>query len=312
VLDQEEALGYLVADALGVELLASEARDVGKRVGNHLRRAKDARKKASETARCRRKPLLKKTDPFVCTDAQEAIAAIDRDEAATLSAIDEKVHDLKLPAPDTFIDSTRGERKALSTDPDPEMTRVKAELAGARAELAEHDKLLAMLLPQVKRAQQTALRLHGLRKPPKLRADLWMEWSTECNRASSHAKELGAEYKQACSDQHDMADIVSLLALAQTELEMVRMEQQMEADALQLELQQQQERVRHSEELKAIDAAYSGASATDAQSDWTDPEDCAECCQAEYEWAEAVREAKAARTATRLRLYARMGPWLAV
>ena len=48
-IDMEEALGYVIGDALGVELLLDEARAIGKRANNYLKEGRqDGRREAQE------------------------------------------------------------------------------------------------------------------------------------------------------------------------------------------------------------------------------------------------------------------------
>ena len=58
-IDMEEALGYLICDTLRVEVLAAEARAIGKRANHHLKSAKTDDEKLKKNASARRSKVNK-------------------------------------------------------------------------------------------------------------------------------------------------------------------------------------------------------------------------------------------------------------
>ena len=54
MLDREEALGYLLADVRGQQLLPEEARAIGKRASKHVKAAKEAAAKAAKAVASKR------------------------------------------------------------------------------------------------------------------------------------------------------------------------------------------------------------------------------------------------------------------
>ena len=88
MLDQDEALGYLVADALNLEILPDEARTIGKRAVLLHKKAKETDDKLKNNASARRAKARKAADKddSLAELLDERLAAIDAECAAQRTA----------------------------------------------------------------------------------------------------------------------------------------------------------------------------------------------------------------------------------
>jgi hypothetical protein len=100
MLDQEEALGFLLCDALGCELLQSEARSIGKKAVVLQKKAKEADEKLKNNASARRTKARKAAEKneLLAEQLDERIAEIDGECSAQRSAHWATIVELPLPA----------------------------------------------------------------------------------------------------------------------------------------------------------------------------------------------------------------------
>ena len=99
-IDMEEALGYLICDTLRVEVLAAEARAIGKRANHHLKSAKTDDEKLKKNASARRSKVNKaaeKAGPERAKEFEDKIEAIDTSLAQQRAAHWAKTVDLEIP-----------------------------------------------------------------------------------------------------------------------------------------------------------------------------------------------------------------------
>ena len=145
LLDQEEALGYLISDALALEILPEEARASGKRAVLLLKKAKEADHKLKNNASARRTKARKAADKDDSLAAllDERLAAIDAEcavqRATHWSTVVERAQ-LQLPstplAPVRHRDPDRAPPCAPPATP---LETAEQELAAAQAAQAAAD-----------------------------------------------------------------------------------------------------------------------------------------------------------------------------
>ena len=171
MLDQEEALGFLICDALGCELLAEEARTIGKQAAAAINdkrsgaKVKDAALKSGAAAKRAnaRKAAVKHPDRR--EDLAEKLADIDAKRESARAALWGEEVKLPLPPPDSKVVVTQPVAAAEPMDPaaaaaaaaDAELgAAVAADAAAAEAKAAAEEKLAAA--ERAARASSVALR----------------------------------------------------------------------------------------------------------------------------------------------------------
>ena len=143
-LAQEEALGHLVGSLVVGEMLATEARPVGKRLDFHAGKEAKAQAQDKESARQKKKGLKKKG--LTPEELAEACEAVDQDAAAARMLRLATVIDLNLPPANSQIVERRTpkpdpialRRRALNTMLGSQLA-YDAILAAERVESAEQD-----------------------------------------------------------------------------------------------------------------------------------------------------------------------------
>lgn len=126
-LSQEEALGHLVGSLVVGEMLATEARPVGKRLDFYAGKEAKAQEKEKESARQKKKSLKKKKGlaPDELTKACEAVDEVVAEECTLRLA---KVINLDLPATNSRI----VERRAPKPDPTAARRRALEVMLGSQ------------------------------------------------------------------------------------------------------------------------------------------------------------------------------------
>ena len=173
VIDREEAVGYLLLDALGIEALPAEARDFGKKAivtiyhpKKGLKQRDDALKGAAAAKRYKARQAAKKSEAAAAKLA-ERLAAIDAQRDADRAALWGQELDWQLPegrlvsapapAPPQPIDPAAAAMAAA----DAELAEAEAaEAAAAEARAAADDKLAAA--ERAARSSSVALQALGL------------------------------------------------------------------------------------------------------------------------------------------------------
>ena len=141
MIDQEEAVGYLVCDALGVELLPGEARAVGKKATEKLKPAKAADKKHTDAARGKRYKARKSAGekPELAAKLPARLAEINGACRAGRSKVWGAAVNLALPrgklaaGPPRAVPQPKQEKLPEDSD---EVKACEARLAEAEAQLA--------------------------------------------------------------------------------------------------------------------------------------------------------------------------------
>jgi hypothetical protein len=126
-LDREEALGYLVADCLGRELIDTEARAVGKRANYRMSACKTEVEKAEASAKKRTSRVRGKVTNEVVLEAR--LATIEEEKASAIAAVYDATYDLKLPDPKSKVVVKEVEPPAVV---DPEVARLALLMEAAR------------------------------------------------------------------------------------------------------------------------------------------------------------------------------------
>ena len=177
LVDKEESLGYLLADALGHALLVPEdARTVGKR---GFAQAKAVEKRIAEERQCAlsavRRAARVAGNPVDGAQREAAAAAA---RARVLGAR----YDLNIPA------RTVGARRAVPTPPPTEQelaaAKHEADVARARAELAEDTELTALTAALLEAHSTVVEVLHMCAMPPDRR---WQDHLADAHHARNVA-----------------------------------------------------------------------------------------------------------------------------
>jgi hypothetical protein len=175
-LDRYEAIAYIIADLLDLELLLEEARPIGKRVQEHIRgkprgvlaRA-DALKGPAKDARSNARAKAKK-DAELAATLERTIADIDAKRDDAIAALKNEVYEgIGLPPANSVIVKTR----PAPIDPEPELTAAKLAVSGAEADLASAE----LEVPKVERivTKMRALATRKLEETPPKRPAKWEE-----------------------------------------------------------------------------------------------------------------------------------------
>ena len=141
MLDQEEAIAYLICDLLALELLPAEARAIGKKAVVALKKAKEADDKLKGNAAARRSKARKAAakDDTLAEQLDERLAAIDAEVAALRAAHWSTDPDLPLPA--SRLVPTR--QRAPDRVPQPAHTLTPLEAAEQALAAAQDAKVRA-------------------------------------------------------------------------------------------------------------------------------------------------------------------------
>ena len=172
-LDRFEAIAYLIADLLDLELLLDEARPIGKRVQQHIRgeprgvlakakaiwkTAKDARTNAR--AKAKKKPAL-------AASLDDTLTKIDADRDRQVARLKSQVYEgIGLPPANSVIVKSR----PRAVDPDPELTEAKLVAAEASALLAEHELEMPRIARLVTKMRAAAVKQLEKEAPKRGRA----------------------------------------------------------------------------------------------------------------------------------------------
>ena len=158
MLDQEEALGYLIADALSLDLLPEEARKVGKKAVQVHKKAKETDDKLKGNAAARRTKARRaaEKESTLAEQLDERLAEIDTNCAEQRKAHWAKV--VQLPFPEAPLVPTR--QRAPDRAPPRARQPTRLEAAEEQLATAEAAKVAAEL-----RQQQAARALAKLRPP---------------------------------------------------------------------------------------------------------------------------------------------------
>ena len=159
MLDQEEAVGYLVCDALALDILPGEARTIGKKAVKLHKKAKEADDKLKGLAAARRKRAREAAakDETLAEQLDEKIAAIDKEIGEQRLAPWATVVDLNLPT--TRLVPTR--QRAPDRAPPPRQTerRQPTPLEAAEGELAAAEAAKAAAELRLRQAERALVKL---------------------------------------------------------------------------------------------------------------------------------------------------------
>jgi len=185
-LDREEALGYLVADCLGRELIDTEARAVGKRANYRMSACKTEVEKAEASAKKRTSRVRGKVTNEVVIEAR--LATIEEEKASAIAAVYDATYDLKLPDPRSKV--VVKEVTPPVVDPLAELTEAARV---AEEDLTEAEDELPVLRRMVEKSSaSTKKQLAALKKPvpPKNWLDEVAGDACTSGRASTKARSI--------------------------------------------------------------------------------------------------------------------------